>query len=825
MSINQRTTNTQTNTQKCIAGAQKLLRAGWLNTIKVEIYPQSTFTCEKEEIITLIDGSSNQVIDIPSEMDETRFANDASDNSVASFLSRPLKIAHFDWSTATEISQVINPWKLFLENKRVVNRIATFKLMRSKMKVKILINGNSFFFGRIMLAYWPLFSLDKMTESVIGSADLTQFSQMPRIFLDPTTSQGGEMTLPFFWHNDYIDLIGTDKDKLGVLSFNELSPLRHCNGDVSINTTVSITVYAWMEDVELQAPTAARATYIVPQSTGSITPYAKGSGMANSRDLVNQNLDYISPRGTSNMSVTDITDTTNKLTLTSNQEVSLDPRILGLSNLDEMNIRSIASKESWIDSVTWSTTSPAETLLSNYRVSPSLHRQATIAAAGPIPAHTALLFPACCGAVLPFQYWNGTFKLRLQIVASAFHRGRLAVVYDPHTTPTNREDNVQYTHIIDIATCRDVSFKVGPNQDRTMLSYLIPVPGSWNQDISTSALTTAGYGNGTISIYVINELTLPNNTATTPTSININCFVSVEDMDVFVPSSNFSSYTIAPQSTGMDLMPTSEDGVDESSPYNNQALSLDQPLPVSSKRHLVFGGENIESFRTMLNRYYPWAAIRLPTITLSGNLKFTQFNHRIFPAYRGNVSGAVHLAAGPVATNFFQMTLLNYLTPAFSGWRGSVRYKMFPRCTTVPRGVAFVSHQVDALYSVVLRDILASPTVATDSSVARGGMFSGPYLSKSKGTVVAVKPVNPSIEYEIPWWEPMRFCPGKVVNWTSGVGADRDVPSSGVSVCIDNVNSAADCLYDVHVAAGNDFMLYFFTGWPRMMYYVDAPSL
>lgn len=782
----------------------------------------------------MVDGSSNQVVDVPSEMDETRFANDATDNSVAAFLSRPVKVAHWQWSTATAFAQTLNPWKSFLENKRVVNRIATFKLLRGNLKLKILVNGNSFFFGRIMASYWPLDAFDALTINAAATVpptdfDNTQFSQMPRIFLDPTTSQGGEMTLPFFWHNDYVDLLSNDKDKLGQLVLNELVRLAHCNGVTALTSSVSISVYAWMENVELQAPTSGRASYIVPQSTG-FKPYAKGSEMEGSKNLVSPSPNFLVPRGASNMNLTDNSDTSNLMTFTTSQETSLDPRILGLSGQDELDIRHIASRESYLGQFSWTMARVAEDLLYNVRVTPTLFRAYSInAVVGPpaAPAYTALAFPACCGAVLPFKFWNGTFKLRLQIVASAFHRGRLAIVYDPYGTPTAREDNVQYTHIVDISTCRDVTFKVGPNQDRTMLEYVAPMPATAGLDIASTPLSASTHGNGTVSIYVLNELTLPNPAASTPNSIAVNLFVSVDDLDVFVPSGDFSKYCIRPQSTGGSPSASSEDLVGESEAYNSTALSLDQPIPVSSKRHLVYAGEQIRSFRTMLNRYYPWAAIRLAPIGVSSDLRFTQFNHRIFPAFRGNVPNAVHFATGAVPdgkTNYFQMTLLNYLAPAFQGWRGSIRYKMFPRFSTQTRGTATVSYQADSGYSVISRDVLVSPAVGTDSSIAKNTMFSGPYFSKATGTLVTVKAVNPTIEYEIPWWEPTRFCPGKQIDWTNGV-MPRDVPDSGVSVCIDQINNGGQNVYDVHVAAGDSFSFYFFTGWPNMIFYDDVPPL
>jgi hypothetical protein len=59
----------------------------------------------------------------------------------------------------------------------------------------------------------------------------------------------------------------------------------------------------------------------------------------------------------------------------------------------------------------------------------------------------SIRFAACGAAAMPFKYWSGSMKYRFQVVCSAFHRGRIAVVYDPQWidyNPGGVEANTNY---------------------------------------------------------------------------------------------------------------------------------------------------------------------------------------------------------------------------------------------------------------------------------------------------------------------------------------------------------------------------------------------
>jgi hypothetical protein len=819
MSIKQRTNNT---TQiYSLVDTKNSPVAEELIPQNLVIMPHSSFAVEKQEILSFTDGSSNQVLDIPSTIDETRRVNDSSDNSLGAFLSRPISIHSFDWTPGTQYDAVINPWSLFLNNKRVSNRIANYKLFRGKMKIKVMINGNSFFYGRMMVAYSPHYSYDFMLAPKVTADNITNVyvSQYPHILLDPTTSQGGEMCLPFMWHRDYIDLIGSEKDEIGSLIIRQLVGLKHTSGDVTPATRCSVTVYAWLEDVQLEAPTTTNPPFIVPQSTRGDGPFAFGTGAPHS----DPNAKLLVPRGLVNPLVTDIEDSVNKLTFTDKQKVSIDSRIIGLDGVDEMNVKYMAGRETWLTGFNWTQSAITGDLLWNLRVTPALYR--TIAEVGP-PAATRLALTASCGAVLPFQYWHGTFKVRLQFVTSAFHRGRVAVVYDPHSTTTVREDNTTYTQIVDISQCRDVTFTVGPNQDRAMIPYSIP--GSAGADVifSTAALSNSALSNGTISIYVLNDLSLPSALSTVNNSIGVNVFTSMgEDFRVFNPSPNYSLYSIHPQSTNVDVSTEIVDIVPTGSEAGSMIIPIETTSQNSSKLNLVFSGEEIHSFRVMLKRYYPYMAFRISPAAGTDTPRITTLTHRIFPLYRGVVSSGVHKTSVPVNYNYTYTTLLNFLAPAFNAFRGSVRYKAIPRfgADSAPNAsTAYVFHARDLPYSLVS----APYSLASSSAIAHSSSALGNGLERATGVLPIIQSVNPIVEYEVPWWERNRYAPGKLTNFSGSFGLNSFHPTSCAMIQFENRSTLTN-LYDLHVSAGEDFSCYFFTGWPPMYYVntVPAPSL
>ena len=183
---------------------------------------------------------------VDSEYDPTRTSVDSNDATLEQFFSRPLKIAQYEWSTTLpDFYQKFNPWTLYWENPRVINRISNFNLLRAKMHVKIIINGNGFHYGRLIASYVPLHNDDDFTvDRGFFTQDIVQASQRPHIYLDPTTSQGGSLSLPFFWYRNALNIPKEQWQDMGEITMHTLAPLKHANGAADRFT---ISVFAWAE--------------------------------------------------------------------------------------------------------------------------------------------------------------------------------------------------------------------------------------------------------------------------------------------------------------------------------------------------------------------------------------------------------------------------------------------------------------------------------------------------------------------------------------------------------------------------------------------------
>lgn len=107
---------------------------------------------------------------VDSSPDSTFNIADTNDADLQNFFSRPIKIQSVTWATnaAQPFFYKFNPWVDYFENTRVINRITNFNLLRCKLKVRIVLNGNGFHYGRAIASYIPLHSVDYSTK--IGRA-------------------------------------------------------------------------------------------------------------------------------------------------------------------------------------------------------------------------------------------------------------------------------------------------------------------------------------------------------------------------------------------------------------------------------------------------------------------------------------------------------------------------------------------------------------------------------------------------------------------------------------------------------------------------------
>lgn len=802
----------------------------------------------KAQNVKFMDHSSFYSVDPSGTLDDTFKLLDSDELPLNEFFKRPVRVDAFGWAVNTPVARVIDVWSNYFNNPRVVNRISNYKLLRAKLHVKFVVNGNAFYYGRLMASYHPAKNSDAYGNSPLVPEDAVIESQRPHIFIDPTNSQGGEMILPFYWRENYMDIVAADWTSMGAIDVRTLPVLLNTAGNTD---QLGVGVYAWCEEIEFAGVTQSEPATIVPQSGNEIDEANKNgfiskpatavaniastltkapvigkyatatSTMAGAVASVARNFGYCRPPVTenaaprrptviSNMALTNVPDNVEKLTTDDKQELTIDPSIMNMPGVDCFSIKEIAKKESYLVSFQWG--EGVAGLLWNSRVSPMLWR----ALAGP-PAQA--WFPACAFAAMPFEHWSGSMKFRFQVVCSGFHRGRLRIVFDPTGTQANPEMNVAYTRIIDIADTQDFTIEVPHMQTRTLLSRAEPPFTPVNTQYGTALLAPSSLGNGTIAVYVENLLTVSSPGVDAP--VTINTFISMgDDFEVYNPGNGFQYYGFVPQS-GTELHPVSNTTEELNAPLQNETEMIGGKLLISDKIPLVYMGESIKSFRTLLKRY------NMHRRDMFSNTVGVKAYHGIrpqFPAIRGFYGGAEDLTAADAAYMYVNQLLIHWVRHAFQGHRGSIRYKML---------VGQYDSSYNHMTGVVMRrrfdqnnnwsDIrLDIPLNTSQSAMAHRWIAEGPldYPDGPNGAVYFNSRVNPTIEFEIPWESDQRCYFARQITYNNTITSQQQ---PGYKFALQG-NSADLDHVETWVAAGEDFQCFFFIGLPRLFQYLSPPA-
>jgi hypothetical protein len=427
--------------------------------------------------------------------------------------------------------------------------------------------------------------------------------------------------------------------------------------------------------------------------------------------------------------------------------------------------------------------------------------------------NTDLALSPVAFAALPFRYWRGSLEYTFEIACSQYHKGRLRVHYDPIGFTLGEPEWVGgINRIVDLSQERKFSVVVPWNQD---ISYAQvgkiaaanpPLPYS-PEDTNPGSVGVkvgvTGFDNGVLSIYVLNQLTVPNSGA--GDTIQVNVFIrALDDFEVADPDEGIRD---------LDYFDSQSGEIGNQEELDTTPIIPKVEYPMSS---LVHFGEAFVSFRTMLKRYNYHSSIQLEAPATEGI-----YMHRVyypnFPLYRG---------VDPTATfTEAQMTLMNYLTPAFVCRKGGIRWKHVR--------TALNQIQQPKTFSIA-RVELATPISDREQSVNldTAGSFDMAKYIRAKaptwlGAYVTPTEEQPVAEIEVPYYNNLRFSAGRVITRT-GVGSDinrfshlaEEVVLSTTSTI---ANPESYPIYESYVAAGEDFTLSWFLNVPIMKFSDSDP--
>lgn len=735
------------------------------------------------ETVTFRDANPEWKVGFSETADSTRDLTYHGDVELAHFFARPIPLYTTSWTPGASFANfTFDPWSAFITNSRVGNRISNYKNFSGKMCVKIQINGNSFYYGRLMCYYVPLPYADSGFTVASGTAGKVLNSQRMKIFIDPCSSQAGTLCLPMIWYYDMVDLTTTDVASLGRMVITEMNQLKHANGAA---TPLNITIYGWLEDVKLSGPTATNLSGLVVQAgkdeygdspiSGAASAVAKMSGRLSglpiigtyaratelgakgvgavakmfgmSRPTVIEVPTLMRMRPIGELAVTDTGDTVNKLTVDSKQELAVGNASTGVDDGDELVLSKIASKETYLTTFTWASSYATNRVLFAARVLPQHYYKDV----------TYYTVPACCFVANAFKYWRGTMKYRFQIVASEYHKGRLLFVWDSHAGKTTPELNVQYTKVVDIGVERDFVLDIAWGQPRTWLETGELTDPYYRVDGTGFNSQASRIANGVLTVYVLNELTSPNSAINNDISVNVFCSMC-DDAEFSVPSSRFQTYTrytqigAVPQSGKDDLGDVEkEEDTSGNAPIADTASDEFVPCnPSSDPTALVYMGESVSSFRQLAKRYnFMWAVGSL-TATAGG---FMTWSTTDFPLLRGySVNG---LRTGTTYTyNPVFTTMLRYLSFAFLTYKGGVRRKyVFRSGAALTQAPTFqVRRNVDTYRTV---PAVTGGVFATAADMEDQAMFFA--TNGAEGLALTPLAHQPAVEVEFPFYSSTRF--------------------------------------------------------------------
>ncbi len=802
---------------------------------------EENFQSSKEVILTFADESKGETGQIGSGTDQTRHTSVYKDAGISQFLARPVLISTTTWSENGNINVFVDPFFEFFNDSRIKNKVTNYAMLRCNLRIKVLINASPFYYG-IAKAVWrplPDYNPDNIIEVVGQDGWRVPFTQIPGFYIHVEKNEGGEMTLPFFYHKNWLRITSaTETRNMGQLQIRSLTPLYNANSVAAADVTVQ--VYAWAENVELSGPTIAEALQsgdeyetdgpisgpasAIANAAGALStiplikPYALATravsskiadvaryfGFTNVANLESES--PVHPGAFLGMASTNLMTPYESLTIDDKNEITIDPRVAGIEPKDELMISEFCGRESWIWQSTWNSTNSVNTLLFQSRVMPELVRteNGTVYRQSTPIAHINRMF----------GNWRGPIKFRFRFICSKYHRGRVRITYDPEGNlfANAVTSTTSITRIVDISEENNVEFEVPYMQ---ALSFLKTAAGVYsfieNMNGGTAALTRdSQFDNGQISVRVFTQQTSP--VADAPIIMQV--YVSAPDIE-------FAAPVEVPKDFSVEALQSSE----ERDVVTTNIENSDDHI------YSVHFGERITSLRQLLRRKnFYYAAQLYPGV--DNNDSAVTVNKLTLPrlpvpygyATNGGFQSPGLLVPGTqFSANYVANTPLSLLLPCFVGVTGSMVYTINVD-SPFEVGSVYVSRALESYtpsntaFKPQSSDVYITSSHGTLSKKMYFGMPCG-----AAGRVLTNQYTQAGLTAKIPMYSNRRFLATSVSNTQAATKVDGTETDTFTTIVLTkpNAHSAVEKSTQIqfYYMAGADFNLLFFRNVPTFYVY------
>ncbi len=451
----------------------------------------------------MVDLVHSTVTDLPS-----------SGMSIPQFMARPYLYRTGTFTTASVVGSTLvsdSIATVLMGNAQWVNKMYGYNLVRGTCCVKLTVNANPFQQGRLLLHFLP--SNTNTTKIAMHNASRATKTTQPGVELD-LRMQSVTMKIPYISPSNYFDVGDvTNRYDWGTLYISVLSALRTgASGD----TAVTYTAYMWFEDFELIAP-------IIPQSSAKAYSKKKGkslisteqervsdkpiskalsqfssatgglgdaipvlapftgpvswavgvaSGVASyfgwSKPLLTSTPTIMAQQVFRYGATSDGPSSAFPLALTSDNTLKIMSENSG-RGYDEMSFDFLKQVPAIIDSFLFREVDTQDTVLYTKSIFPQNLYEVQTKSSGAVVA-TYHSGPPLHTLGYMFEYYRGTIVVRLSMVKTMFHSGRLQVVFTPIyrtglvPAPVSSSQMALRT-IVDVKECEELEIE---------LPYLLP---------------------------------------------------------------------------------------------------------------------------------------------------------------------------------------------------------------------------------------------------------------------------------------------------------------------------------------------------------------
>jgi hypothetical protein len=624
---------------------------------------------------------------------ETIRAWDALNDKIWSFadiLDRYIRIDTYSWTTmqavGTQLAVLSVPANLILANCSNFIPFTMFKYWRGNVHLRFQLNGTRFHNGRLNAFFCPQMSAtDISTWHGVNKAAQTTVLHS---FMDPSASSVIELVVPFTYLLNYLaiqndEVVEGPYADVGTVSLRVFNALQAVAGS---STSLEITLSVRFVNTELKIPidnhapsflakqvrfieaqgnTISNKAYNVIQRAGSVTIPTEVTGdkfdiksKVSGMDKVNIGTQpmYVvrKPLGYINHS--------NNIEML--QKLSLDPSALNLCDFqhfgverDEMALSYLLTLPTYSDQLffTWSDSAVTGTVLQSFNLGPLGKIPDPISVSSSNYSWFPTLWEYTC---IPYTYWRGDIILKLDIVATAFHTGKLWVAVNygaSNTVPSSALAYHKYGVALDLnAENHHYEIRI-PFLSNTEWKRVYNGPGGFNAHLDAFI--------GMVQITVMNPLVHPNNVSS---MVDVNCFLSGgSNFEVSCLAMNNSSWRLATAQGSVDMANVTSVNIGERNLLT--VGNLAGPVVFNDKHF----GEKYKSIRDVMKRY--GMAFACPVY--SRKLYTVNYNAvgpvPLLPHYWAVEAS---FSVGQLLSN----SHLSWWSSIYRVWRGSMRAKILP---------------------------------------------------------------------------------------------------------------------------------------------------